>query len=460
MEKRSGVATATSRGDSSGELYEQVQIRILKILGQLAGDMSHCLLESADSSKQLVAWDTSFHLKFNIPFVDMKPLIYFDRFLPRIVYLAVSSTNRQTKLNACELLHAIVIYMIGKSVSDPVASSAENNNGGSTGGSLFRMHKIYHHVYPSLFKLACDVDNFARNLFQPLVMQMIHWFTGNKKYESQDTIELLNCIINSLVDEKDAALRDFSAQALREFLKWSIKHTPLARQNATSDSSSSSSVNVKSILKRIFNFLSHPNSSKRLGGLLAWNSIYTIFREEETLVNKHTFELLYYLVESLALAEKDDKMYGTQAYCRQGLDHVERIIKAKCVLLNERSSERVKPPGWSESLLEVAVRWLVRQCGRVETECRHKSMELVHKLAGLINGIKETREYFQLKFKMEGEAYFLVRFEGSVEKRDLLKDSLANFPTLRDLDQGHFQLSLVLTWLSMLIAPLGLNFFY
>lgn len=132
--------------------------------------------------------------------------------------------------------------------------------------------------------------------------------------------------MDSLVDEKDAGLRDFSALALREFLKWSIKHTPLVKNDSNTQISP---VNAKSILKRIFNFLTHPSCSKRLGALLAWNSIYTIFREEEVLVNKFTFELLYYLIESLALSEKDDKMYGTQEQCKQALDHVDRIIKTK-----------------------------------------------------------------------------------------------------------------------------------
>ncbi len=178
---------------------------------------------------------------------------------------------------------------------------------------------------------------------------MIHWFTGNRKYESLETVELLNCIMNSLVDEKDAALRDFSAHALKEFLKWSIKHTPLAKQETNN---APSPVNVKSILKRIFNFLTHPSASKRLGASLAWNSIYTIFREEESLINKHIFELLYYLIESLTLAEKDDSFFGTQEQAKIGLDHVERIIKTKSALLNQKNVDRVKPPGWSEAVLE------------------------------------------------------------------------------------------------------------
>jgi DNA-dependent protein kinase catalytic subunit len=424
----------------NSDLYEQIQVRILKILGQLAGEMSHCLFDT-NLTDQIISWDVMQHLKFYVPFVDMKPAIYFDKFLPRIIYLSLSSANRQTKVNACELLHSIVVYMIGKSVADPVTSSS----------MVFQMSKIYKNIYPALFRLACDVDHFARNLFQPLVMQMIHWFTGNRKYESLETIELLNCIIESLIDEKDASLRDFSALALREFLKWSIKHTPLSKQEG---STSASPVNVKSILKRIFNFLTHPNRSKRLGAALAWNSIYTIFREEEVLVNKHIFELLYYLIESLALAEKDDKMFGTQEQTKLALDHVERIISTKKELLNQVNEIRVKPPGWTLSVLEVAVRWLLRQCGRVETECRHKAMDLVFKLTPCISGIKETKEYFKTRLESDSEAYFLARFEGSAEKKEILKESLCNFRILTDLGTDHFQLSHIQTWLGMLIAPL------
>ena len=101
----------------------------------------------------------------------------------------------------------------------------------------------------------------------------------------------------------------------------------------------------------------------------------------------------------------------------------------------------------------------MRQCGRIQTECRHKCMELVHKLIPCISGIKETKEYFQIRLNAETDSYFLGRFEGSVEKKDLLKNSLANFKTLPELSSTgsgfcYFQLSFVSTWLAMLIAPL------
>ena len=229
-------------------------------------------------------------------------------------------------------------------------------------------------------------------------MQIIHWFTGNRKYESLETVALLETIMESLVDEKEASLRDFGASALAEFLKWSIKHTPLSQQD------SKSIVNAKSILKRIFSFLRHPSRHRRLGAALAWNSIYAIFREEESLVDAHIFDLLYHLVESLALAEHDDKMCGTQEQTKLALDHVERIMRAKTELLNAAGEKRVKPAGWSVAVMEVAVRWLVRQCGRAETECRHKAMDLVFKLAPCITGVKVQlccSSSFSLRLKID-----------------------------------------------------------
>ena len=255
-----------------------------------------------------------------------------------------------------------------------------------------------------------------------------------------------------------------SVIALREFLKWSIKHTPLAKQDS---STAAVAVNAKSILERILSFLTHPNCAKRLGAALAWNAIYVLFREEESLVNKHIFELLYFLTESLALAERDDKMYGTQGHSRIGLDHVERIIRVKRQLLNERRTDRVKPVGWSEAILEVAVRWLMRQCGHMEIECRHKCMDLAFKLAPCIDGIHDTKEYFQLRLRTETETYFLARFEGgsSSERNNIIyKDALNSYKTLDDLvgpwesDGGRRrsgigsggQLAKIHAWLAML----------
>lgn len=48
--------------------------------------------------KKFVAWDSERRLSFAVPFADMKPVIYLDPFLPRISELALSTSDRQTKV--------------------------------------------------------------------------------------------------------------------------------------------------------------------------------------------------------------------------------------------------------------------------------------------------------------------------------------------------------------------------
>lgn len=48
--------------------------------------------------KKFVSWDTEKRLSFAVPFADMKPVIYLDLFLPRVTELALSASDRQTKV--------------------------------------------------------------------------------------------------------------------------------------------------------------------------------------------------------------------------------------------------------------------------------------------------------------------------------------------------------------------------
>lgn len=48
--------------------------------------------------KKCVAWDREKRLRFAVPFMEMKPVIYLDLFLPRVTELALSASDRQTKV--------------------------------------------------------------------------------------------------------------------------------------------------------------------------------------------------------------------------------------------------------------------------------------------------------------------------------------------------------------------------
>lgn len=76
---------------------------------------------------------------------------------------------------------------------------------------------------------------------------------------------------DGMISGRNASIRDFSGVCLKEFLKWAVK-------NAGGFDQSAFLKNATSILKRIISFSIHPNSFKRLGSTLAWNSIYTLYR--------------------------------------------------------------------------------------------------------------------------------------------------------------------------------------
>jgi DNA-dependent protein kinase catalytic subunit len=66
---------------------------------------------------------------------------------------------------AGEVLHSIVLYIIG---------THANRRADATPGTF---KKIYEHLFPALIQLATDIETVTRQLFEPLMLQIIHWFT-------------------------------------------------------------------------------------------------------------------------------------------------------------------------------------------------------------------------------------------------------------------------------------------
>ncbi|XP_042541900.1 DNA-dependent protein kinase catalytic subunit [Dipodomys spectabilis] len=418
---------------------EEIRIRVVHMLGFLGGQINKHLVTavSADEMmKKCVAWDREKRLSFAIPFREMKPVIYLDVFLPRVTELALSASDRQTKVAACELLHSMVMFMLGKATQMP-----------ESGQDFPPMYWLYKHTFPVLLRLACDVDQVTRQLYEPLVMQLIHWFTNNKKFESQDTVALLESILDGIVDPIDSTLRDFCGRCIREFLKWSIKQTTPQQQEK-------SPVNTKSLFKRLYSFALHPNAFKRLGAALAFNNIYREFREEESLVEQFVFEALVIYMESLALAHADEKSLGTIQQCCDAIDHLRRIIEKKHISLNKAKKRRLPqgfPPSASLCLLDL-VQWLLAHCGRPQTEYRHKSIELFYKFVPLLPGNKSPSSWLKDIIKKEGTSFLISTFEGGGGRSDQMSGILAQ-PTLFHL-RGPFSLRTVLQWLDLLLAAL------
>ncbi|XP_060099810.1 DNA-dependent protein kinase catalytic subunit [Heteronotia binoei] len=418
---------------------EAIRMRVVRLLGSLGGQINRNLLTAASAEermKKFVTWDTEKRLSFAVPFADMKPLIYLDLFLPRVTELALSASDRQTKVAACELLHSIVMYMLGKASQIPEGQEVSQP-----------MSHLYKRTFPILLRLACDVDQVTRQLYEPLVMELIHWFTTNKKFESQDTVTLLEAILDGIVDPVDSSLRDFCGRCVREFLKWSIKQTTPQQQER-------SPVNTKSLFKRLYSFALHPSAFKRLGAALAFNNIYKEFREENALVDQFVFEALVVYLESLALTHGDEKSLGTTQQCCDAVDHLKRIIKHKASTLNKESQRRL-PRGFPPSksvCLEDIVMWLFLQCGRPQTECRHKAMELFFEFIPLVPGNKSPSFWLDDILQKHEIPFLIKKFEGGGNEGKSVSGILSH-PTLSGL-QDNFNLRAVVQWMDMLLAAL------
>ena len=70
-----------------------------------------------------------------------------DPFLAHVSELALKSSDRQTKVAACELLHSLVLFTIGRGAQQP-----------GTEVERASMAPIYKNIFPVMLKLACDVE--------------------------------------------------------------------------------------------------------------------------------------------------------------------------------------------------------------------------------------------------------------------------------------------------------------
>jgi hypothetical protein len=87
--------------------------------------------------------------------------------------LAEKSAERATRVAACEFLHAAILWMVGTNARRPMSrDAAEDFQSRPTA-----FHGILSRALPVALRLAAGAEPVARQLFEPLVMSLVHWFT-------------------------------------------------------------------------------------------------------------------------------------------------------------------------------------------------------------------------------------------------------------------------------------------
>ena len=78
--------------------------------------------------------------------------------MPKLVDLAQHSTARETRVAACEFLHALIIYMIGKNATQPKVG----RGGKQEGREIAPFAKIYNKLFPVIIRLATENELISR----------------------------------------------------------------------------------------------------------------------------------------------------------------------------------------------------------------------------------------------------------------------------------------------------------
>ncbi|XP_055636241.1 DNA-dependent protein kinase catalytic subunit-like isoform X2 [Toxorhynchites rutilus septentrionalis] len=365
---------------SDSELVK-FQRRILLFLGELEPNMctrmiQHDTDDTEEAERTLVMWDLDSSCNISLQLlnrVGIRPIIKLETIIARVCTLAVSSIDRKTKVAACELLHALILYIIGIQYQD-------------------KMTKLWTELCNHLLQLSTDTDIAVCQMFEPLIFQIIHYLTQPSKINSKGTEVLVGCLMNAISHPTDTAIRDLASRCIREYLLWTIKQTATSSGHP-SGTSSSSGVNMTLILEKLRTYSLDSCSSRRKGAALAFNNIYRILREEETHIERSCFELFYVFCVNFVMTEDFDGSVASLEQVSASIDHLTRVLIVRKDMFNRSSENRAVPSVLRGGTLGDLVFWLFGQCSSRETSYRHKCMEIFPKLAASVDGCRSVRDF-------------------------------------------------------------------
>lgn len=240
--------------------------RVLLFLGQFSPDEAQLVLSTFE--QKLVRDHVTSVFKIRLECDENEtPVIYLDDSVFRICQLAMSSSERATKISACELLHGIVLYMMGKNLDGPATLP------------------LWKQLCYNLIVLGAENDQTVRQLFELLLMQMMHFFAQPSKILSPMATTVVESLLTMICSRNNSGVQDLSARLLREFLLWLNKTTDRQQRKA-------SPIQLVDMFHEMRKMSIETDASRRMGATLAFNNIYRIIREDDELINVYWLYLL------------------------------------------------------------------------------------------------------------------------------------------------------------------------
>lgn len=367
----SSKADQVRRADST-----MLQHRVLKLLGTLGGSARHVAGDVSDLVRAGLSWTQDKLVHCVLPLARERVDVHLDTILPQVARMACANADRQTKVAACELLHSLTLYIVGLSATDPSAHGLQPLPGHklSAAGS---MAGVLRRLFPSLLRLAVDVEQVAAQLFEPLAMQLIRWYSGGAR--QHDEMEaLLDAVVEAVCDA-NGALRTYAARCLAEFLKWAIKHSPVSNERSSDEQTAASQLanaQLESLMERLLAYMKQPSPYHRLGACMAFNYMYRYFREDDAVLERFGRSVFQHLRICLMRAVDDPPALRTAEIAAVAYDHLKRIVMRKHAVVLKQA-----PSGTSGSVEPDFMQSVWADCLSPSTQLRRRSMQLLEGLA-------------------------------------------------------------------------------
>lgn len=346
------------------------QKKIILLLGTLEPEYCQYLLQNSKDVR-LVKWTTTETVCLTLYGPNFNPKIYIDSLIPRICEIATSTTDRQKKITACEIIQATILHLIGT-----------YNHGNRMWSELCKL----------MLELGCDGDVGVQQMFEPLVMQTMHYMSRDDQLNHKGSEILLKCLMDAISHPTNLAVRDLASRSLREFLSWTFRQ-------AKPEQLAASPFNIVTLIKHLKMFNSDMLHERRFGAALAFNNIYRVLREEETIVDKYWLDLLHDFCINFNLSEQQLEQHSNcQMDLKQissSLDHILRVLRERKDIFNTANVDRVKPSVLPNSLLRDSVLWILGQCSSPQVTYRKKMMEMFIALSPCLDGFNSAAAFIR-----------------------------------------------------------------
>lgn len=358
------------------------------------------------------------NIRVKLYYPQLTPTIFLDTLLPRICYLATSSSNRKTKIAACELTHAVVLYLIG------------------TGN--YRGH-VWKRLCADILILGSDGDDAVKQMFEPMLMQIIRYMTRRSQILHAGVGIFCEQLMEGISHPSNTAIRDLSARCLREFVKWNMKELT---NNLTNE------IGALPILKKLKLYSFDSDHNKRCGAALAFNNLYRIIREDNKLISVHWLSILHtFAVNFIMCEEIGGDIESTYDQISTCMDHIVRVLFERKDIFNQPDQHRITPGAFNGNCLKDAMIWLFKQCGAKQQFYRRKCQQMFLKLAPCVNGFNSTMDFVR---RTQRPIDVLKVLEGSASGTN----GIAGRPNLTHITDGREFLPGLYAWLQQLLRSL------